>query len=133
MLPVTSLIARPNLLIEAPQILDSGIHSESIHHFKSPGSPLWANPTRFRTSHIQLIFIRGFHSPHSFSFFNTLLQANICCSEYGPNDLLIRVIAASSNPKDWKHPHHSMFDVAVNQGDDCAGIVQAVGSAAPSA
>ncbi|KAF1993172.1 GroES-like protein [Amniculicola lignicola CBS 123094] len=48
---------------------------------------------------------------------------------YAPNELLIKVLAAGSNPKDWKHPHPTFFNICVNQGDDVAGIVSAVGSA----
>jgi NADPH2:quinone reductase len=47
---------------------------------------------------------------------------------YGPNEILIKVHVAGSNPKDWKHPMPNYFDVKVNQGDDCGGIVSEVGS-----
>jgi NADPH2:quinone reductase len=49
-------------------------------------------------------------------------------SEYAPNEVLVRVVVAASNPKDWKHPMPSYFNVKVNQGDDCAGYVEAVGA-----
>ncbi|OKL55420.1 hypothetical protein UA08_09330 [Talaromyces atroroseus] len=44
-----------------------------------------------------------------------------------PNDdqVVIKVIVSGSNPKDWKRPEWS--DVHINQGDDIAGIVHAVG------
>jgi len=48
--------------------------------------------------------------------------------EYGENEILIKVIVAGSNPKDWKHPAPQYFNVKVNQGDDVGGIVEAVGS-----
>lgn len=48
--------------------------------------------------------------------------------EYGDNEILIKVIVAASNPKDWKHPAPQYFNVKVNQGDDVGGIVEAVGS-----
>ncbi|KAH7305179.1 chaperonin 10-like protein [Stachybotrys elegans] len=44
----------------------------------------------------------------------------------GPDELLIKVIVAGSNPKDWKHPH--FFSQTVNTGDDVAGYVSAVGA-----
>jgi NADPH2:quinone reductase len=59
--------------------------------------------------------------------FTTKLE-NIPIPEYGPNEILIKVIAAGSNPKDWKHPMPAYFNVKVNQGDDVGGIVSAVGS-----
>jgi NADPH2:quinone reductase len=48
--------------------------------------------------------------------------------EYGPNEVLVRVVVAASNPKDWKHPMPNYFNVKVNQGDDCSGYVEAVGN-----
>lgn len=47
--------------------------------------------------------------------------------EYGDNEVLIKVVAAGSNPKDWKHPMPGYFNSKVNQGDDAGGIVEAVG------
>jgi NADPH2:quinone reductase len=41
---------------------------------------------------------------------------------------LIKVVCAGSNPKDWKHPMPAYFNVKLNQGDDVAGVVSAVGS-----
>ena len=49
-------------------------------------------------------------------------------SEYGPDEVLIKVVCAGSNPKDWKHPMPNYFNVKVNQGDDVGGIVEAAGS-----
>ncbi|KAK4973967.1 hypothetical protein LTR28_011026 [Elasticomyces elasticus] len=43
-------------------------------------------------------------------------------------EVRIKVSVAASSPKDWKHPHPDYFSIAVNQGDYCAGIVNAVGS-----
>lgn len=48
--------------------------------------------------------------------------------EYGDEDVLIKVVAAGSNPKDWKHPAPTYFNVRLNQGDDVGGIVEAVGA-----
>jgi hypothetical protein len=42
-----------------------------------------------------------------------------------PNQVLIEVILAGSNPKDWKQP--VFLKTPVNSGDDIAGIVHAVG------
>jgi NADPH:quinone reductase len=47
---------------------------------------------------------------------------------YGKDEILIQVHVAGSNPKDWKHPMPNYFNVKLNQGDDCAGIVAEVGS-----
>jgi NADPH:quinone reductase len=49
--------------------------------------------------------------------------------EYGANEILIKVEVAGSNPKDWKHAMPNYFNSKINQGDDCAGTVAAVGSA----
>jgi NADPH:quinone reductase len=59
--------------------------------------------------------------------FTTKLE-DIPIPEYGQGEVLIKVSVAGSNPKDWKHPMPNYFNVHVNQGDDCAGIVEAVGS-----
>jgi NADPH2:quinone reductase len=59
--------------------------------------------------------------------FTTKLE-DIPLPEYGHNEVQIKVIVAGSNPKDWKHPMPAYFNVKVNQGDDVAGIVSAVGS-----
>ncbi|KAK6813837.1 hypothetical protein RU639_010233 [Aspergillus parasiticus] len=45
--------------------------------------------------------------------------------EPGPGHVLIKVILAGSNPKDWKIPIHSSREM--NTGDDISGIVEAVG------
>lgn len=45
----------------------------------------------------------------------------------GPDEILIEVVAAGSNVKDYKHPLPNFFNNALNQGDDCAGTVAAVG------
>jgi NADPH2:quinone reductase len=45
----------------------------------------------------------------------------------GPNEVLIKVEATSSNPKDWQFPDIYPERLA-NQGDDIAGVVHAVGS-----
>jgi NADPH:quinone reductase len=46
-----------------------------------------------------------------------------------PNDVIIRVICASCNPKDWKMPAGLLKTIAncPNSGDDIAGIVETVG------
>jgi NADPH:quinone reductase len=44
--------------------------------------------------------------------------------DIGPHEILIKVEAAGSNPKDWKHPLPEYFDNRLNQGDDCAGCVK---------
>lgn len=43
-----------------------------------------------------------------------------------PNEVLIKVHAAASNPKDWIHL--VLRDVSLNSGDDLAGTVAAIGS-----
>ena len=43
-----------------------------------------------------------------------------------PNYLLIKVVVASSNPKDWQHP--TSLQRSLNSGDDLAGTVAALGS-----
>ncbi|RGP67617.1 nadph2:quinone reductase [Fusarium sporotrichioides] len=43
----------------------------------------------------------------------------------GPGQLLIKVVVAGTNPKDWKLPAY--MDKEGNSGDDIAGIVEAVG------
>lgn len=48
-------------------------------------------------------------------------------SDLGPNDVLISVSVAGSNPKDFKHPHPQYSDNKLNQGDDCARVVAAIG------
>ncbi|KAK1752945.1 chaperonin 10-like protein [Echria macrotheca] len=45
----------------------------------------------------------------------------------GPEQLLIRVIASGSNPKDWKLADLRP-DSPINQGDDIAGVVEKVGA-----
>lgn len=41
---------------------------------------------------------------------------------------MIKVSVAGSNPKDFKHPRPDYFNIKLNQGDDCAGLITAVGS-----
>ncbi|CAG8885604.1 unnamed protein product [Penicillium egyptiacum] len=43
-----------------------------------------------------------------------------------PGQVLIRVVVSGTNPKDWKLPKWTPDD-ALNQGDDIAGYVEAVG------
>ena len=50
-------------------------------------------------------------------------------SNLKPHDVLIKVVVAGSNPKDHKHPLPAYFNNKLNQGDDCAGTIAAVGSA----
>jgi NADPH:quinone reductase len=47
--------------------------------------------------------------------------------EYEANEILIKVVVAGSNPKDWKHPMPNYFNSKINQGDDCSGTVAAFG------
>ncbi|KAI9163098.1 Trans-enoyl reductase fsr4 [Paramyrothecium foliicola] len=44
----------------------------------------------------------------------------------GPKDVLIKVIVAGTNPKDWKVP--TFFKKEQNSGDDIAGVVESVGA-----
>ncbi|KFA51408.1 hypothetical protein S40293_03270 [Stachybotrys chartarum IBT 40293] len=43
----------------------------------------------------------------------------------GPHQVLVKVIVAGTNPKDWKFP--AFMNHAHNSGDDLAGVVEAVG------
>jgi len=47
--------------------------------------------------------------------------------DIGPLEILIKVVAAGMNPKDWKHPMPQYFNSRLNQGDDVAGIVERFG------
>lgn len=47
-----------------------------------------------------------------------------------PTYLLLKVIVASSNPKDWEHP--TSLQRSLNSGDDLSGTVAALGPDAPS-
>jgi NADPH2:quinone reductase len=49
-------------------------------------------------------------------------------SSPGPNDVLVKVIATDSNPKDWKASRAHDISQGINQGDDISGIIHAVGS-----
>jgi NADPH2:quinone reductase len=42
-----------------------------------------------------------------------------------PGEVIIQVICAGCNPKDWKYPVYS--EVTANSGDDVAGIISEVG------
>ncbi|GFP54556.1 trans-enoyl reductase fsr4 [Trichoderma asperellum] len=46
----------------------------------------------------------------------------------GPKEVLIKVVYAGLNPKDWKATQNLTEPEAFNTGDDVAGIVEAVGS-----
>ncbi|KAL1965262.1 hypothetical protein VTN77DRAFT_5864 [Rasamsonia byssochlamydoides] len=46
-----------------------------------------------------------------------------------PDEVLIKVIATDSNPKDWKASRRHEEGQGINQGDDIAGTVVKVGSA----
>ncbi|KAK3374840.1 putative zinc binding dehydrogenase [Podospora didyma] len=46
----------------------------------------------------------------------------------GPDEVLIKVVAAGLNPKDWKFARRRTKDRAINAGDDVSGIVESVGS-----
>ncbi|KIX02697.1 uncharacterized protein Z518_08639 [Rhinocladiella mackenziei CBS 650.93] len=45
-----------------------------------------------------------------------------------PNQVLIKVIVAGTNPKDWKYPLLIKNASGLNTGDDVAGYIEAVGS-----
>src|SRR5207253_4635588 len=45
--------------------------------------------------------------------------------KYGEDEVLIKVVSAGCNPKDWKHPMPDYFNIKLNQGDDCSGTVEA--------
>lgn len=44
----------------------------------------------------------------------------------GPGQVLVKVVIAGTNPKDWKFP--AATGTAHNTGDDVAGIVTDIGS-----
>ncbi|KAJ9136989.1 GroES-like protein [Coniochaeta hoffmannii] len=46
----------------------------------------------------------------------------------GPKEILVKVVAAGLNPKDWKSTKSRDESHALNAGDDVAGFVEAVGS-----
>lgn len=46
----------------------------------------------------------------------------------GAGQVLVRVVVSGTNPKDWKLPVFSGSDTPTNQGDDIAGVVEAVGN-----
>ncbi|KAI6901515.1 hypothetical protein KC318_g8960 [Hortaea werneckii] len=46
-----------------------------------------------------------------------------------PHEVLIKVVVAGSNLKDYKHPLAVYFNNRLNQGDDCSGKVAGIGSA----
>lgn len=43
----------------------------------------------------------------------------------GPYEVLVKVVIAGTNPKDWRFP--AIDDTEHNTGDDAAGVVEAVG------
>jgi len=59
----------------------------------------------------------------------TAIQDDAPIPDTGPREILIRVVAAGMNPKDWKHPLPAYFNSRVNQGDDVAGFVEGFGHA----
>lgn len=60
--------------------------------------------------------------------FTTELETASIPGNLGPHEILIKVSVAGSNPKDYKHPLPAYYNNRINQGDDCAGTVAAVGS-----
>ncbi|KAL3449125.1 chaperonin 10-like protein [Aspergillus insuetus] len=46
----------------------------------------------------------------------------------GENEVLIRLVATDSNPKDWKASRNHEEGQGINQGDDISGIVESAGS-----
>ncbi|KAK3674100.1 putative secondary metabolism biosynthetic enzyme [Recurvomyces mirabilis] len=48
--------------------------------------------------------------------------------EPGPGQVVIKTIVSGSNPKDWKVPEWMEDQPSMNQGDDIAGTIHAVGS-----
>jgi len=57
----------------------------------------------------------------------TSIQDDAPIPDTGPREILIRVVAAGMNPKDWKHPMPAYFNSRLNQGDDVAGVVEGFG------
>ncbi len=55
------------------------------------------------------------------NFKTELEDISVPSKELKPNDVLIKVTVAGSNPKDWKHPMPGYFNNRLNQGDDCVG------------
>ena len=45
----------------------------------------------------------------------------------GPGQVVTKVVVSGSNPKDWKVPEWMPDAAPLNQGDDIAGTVHAVG------
>lgn len=45
----------------------------------------------------------------------------------GPHQVLIKVVLSGSNPKDWKVPEWMQDAAPMNQGDDIAGTIHALG------
>jgi NADPH2:quinone reductase len=52
----------------------------------------------------------------------------LTANDLQPNEVLIKVSVAGSNPKDFRHPRPDYFNIKLNQGDDCAGLIAAIGS-----
>ena len=64
--------------------------------------------------------VRGFWDEQK-KFKTELEDIPVPSKELKPNDVLIKVSVAGSNPKDWKHPMPDYFNNKLNQGDDCVG------------
>jgi NADPH2:quinone reductase len=62
--------------------------------------------------------------------FRTTLEdiPQLTASDLQPNEVLIKVSVAGSNPKDFKHPRPDYFNIKLNQGDDCTGTIAAIGT-----
>jgi len=54
-------------------------------------------------------------------------QQNVDIPKPGPKEVLIKVVVAGLNPKDWKFTKSRDESAAINAGDDVAGIVHSVG------
>ncbi|KAK3990133.1 Deshydrogenase mlcG [Cladorrhinum sp. PSN332] len=65
-----------------------------------------------------------YYDAHSYSS----LRRKVDIPKPGPNEVLIKVVAAGLNPKDWKWIKSRGQDRAFNAGDDITGIVESVGS-----
>jgi NADPH2:quinone reductase len=70
----------------------------------------------------------AFYDPPS--NFRTTIEdiPQLAANDLRPNEVLIKVSVAGSNPKDSKHPRPDYFNIKLNQGDGCAGLITAVGS-----
>ncbi|RMY12650.1 hypothetical protein D0867_07692 [Hortaea werneckii] len=73
----------------------------------------------------------AFHSYEDQSKLETKLEdvPRLIQKDLKPHEVLIKVVVAGSNLKDYKHPLAVYFNNRLNQGDDCSGKVAGIGSA----